>query len=262
MSAIGTPRARELGAGLRQARLARQMTLRQVADAMGRNESHPSRWENGKLVPSAEDIGALVHILGIGGDERDRIIHLAREMDNVDWVAPGIGKQLAALIEAERVAVEIVSVEPLLVPGLLQTEEYAYSIIEAHGGDPCRARQEALVRVGRQTILTRRRPPKYVAAIGESALRYAPCSPQVMADQLHRLLVVGQQPNVTIVVVPNQMGHYSPAVFGPFWVIDADNGPMVYLESSWSSTLLSSTRAVDAYRRAEADVVDSSLGVE
>ncbi|HEX9337624.1 MAG TPA: helix-turn-helix transcriptional regulator, partial [Pseudonocardiaceae bacterium] len=221
MSAIGTPRARELGAGLRHARLARQMTLRQVADAMGRHESHPSRWENGKLVPSAEDIGALVHILGIRGEERDRIIGLAREMDSVDWVAPGIGKQLAALIETERTAVEIVNVEPLLVPGLLQTEEYAYNIIEAHGSSPGQARQEALVRIGRQAILTRRRPPNYVAAIGESALRYPPCGARIMADQLHHLLVIGQQPNVSIVVVPSRMGSYSPAAFGQFGIIES-----------------------------------------
>jgi transcriptional regulator with XRE-family HTH domain len=107
------------------------MTLKQVADAMNRNESHPSRWENGKLVPSAEDIGALLHILNITGEERERIIQLSREMDNPDWVAPGVGKQFAALIEAERDAIEIINVEPMVIPGLLQTEVYAYSIISS-----------------------------------------------------------------------------------------------------------------------------------
>lgn len=235
--------------------------MKQVAEAIGRHESHASRWENGKLVPSAEDLGALVQILGIRGDERERLIQLAREMDSADWVAPGIGKQLAALIEAERSAFEIVSVEPLLVPGLLQTEEYAYNIIEAHGSDPGQARQEALVRVGRQAILTRRHPPKYVAAIGESALRYAPSGARIMVDQLHHLLVVGQQSNVSIVVVPNQMGHYSPASFGPFVIIEMDSGPMVQLDSAWSSTTLSTPRAVEAYRRLADTVVSSSLGV-
>jgi transcriptional regulator with XRE-family HTH domain len=260
---VDTPRARELGAALRQARLAKHMTLRQVADAVGRAESHTSRWENGKLIPSAEDLGALLVILGISGDERERLIQLAHEIDNPDWVAAGIDKQLAALIETERIAKQIVFVEPTLVPGLLQTGEYAYSIICARDGNSSQARHDALIRIGRQSILTRRNPPDLVCAVGESALRYPPCTASIMAEQLHHLLKAMQQPNITVVVVPNELGCYSPAVFGSFQIVDpGDNRPMVQLGSFWSSTTLTNMRAIDAYREAAAITIRHSLGVE
>jgi transcriptional regulator with XRE-family HTH domain len=263
MRSGGTPRARELGAALRQARQSKQLTLKQVADALGRHESHASRWETGKLVPSAEDLGALLQILDIRGDERERIIQLAREIDSPDWVAPGISKQLAALIETERVAKEIINIEPQLIPGLLQTEDYAYRIIEAHGGNPDQARHDALLRIGRQSVLARRQPPRLVCAIGESALRYPPCDAAIMANQLRHLLKAATQPNVTVVITPNVLGRYTPMTSGQFVILDPGDGkPIVQLESYWSSTTLTNMRAVVAYREAAATIVRNSLSAE
>jgi hypothetical protein len=84
-----------------------------------------------------------------------------------------------------------------------------------------------------------------------------------MIGQLQHLLAVGRQSNITIVVVPNRMGHYSPALYGSFVIFEsADRSPMVQLESSWSSTILSNMRAINSYRAGAVDIVDRSLGVE
>jgi transcriptional regulator with XRE-family HTH domain len=261
-NAGGTPRARALGMALRRARMANGMTLKQVAEAMNRNESHPSRWENGKLVPSAEDLGALLHILKITGDERESIIQLSREMGIPDWAAAA-GNQFAVLLETEREATAITNVESSVIPGLLQTEDYAYNIIMAYSHDVVRARQYALVRIGRQAVLTRRQPPEYVAVIGEQALRYPPCNRPIMVEQLRHLLDVRQRPNITIVVMPLRVGRFVPGQYGSFVLFESAVGkPMLLLENPWSSTIITSMRAIDDYRAGVVELMDNSLGVE
>jgi Domain of unknown function (DUF5753) len=119
------------------------------------------------------------------------------------------------------------------------------------------------VRIGRQSILSRRKPPVYVAAIGEFALRYAPCGAEVMAEQLHHLQEMMQRPNITIIVVPHRLGYYSPALFGPFVIVGTgDDKPLVQLESFGSSTTLTSVRAVGAYRAAADAIMNGSLDAE
>jgi transcriptional regulator with XRE-family HTH domain len=252
-----------LGAALRRARKAKGLTLKQVAEATRRAESHASRWENGHLVPTSEDLGAMLHIFDIIGEERDRVIQLKREIENPDWVAPGIGEQLAALTENERDAKTIIYVEPQLIPGLLQTEDYAYRIIERHGASPAQARHDTLIRMGRQAVLRRRNPPEFVAAIGEGALRFPPCGASIMVGQLAQLINLGKQANITIRVVPQQLGYYSPAIFGSFVFVETNSGrSIVVVESAASSTTLTTMRAIHEYRDASTRIANEALSAE
>jgi transcriptional regulator with XRE-family HTH domain len=254
-----TSRARALGAELRAARKAAGMTLEQLAGQLGRAHSDLSRWETGKRLPSEADTAAVLGILRVTGDERHRLLQLARDAADPNWVAPGVDKQLAALIEDEKTASRITNVEPLIVPGLLQTEGYATSIMVGAGATRGQAEQRVLVRLGRQRLLDRRNAPELVAIIGEHALHYPPCSRDVMVDQLRHLSAVAERPNVTIMVLPFDVG-YSPALEGPFVLLEFTQGaPVVQQEHYRSTTTLTDTKDVRDYVEAVAAIRGATL---
>ena len=196
-SSADTPRARALGAELRQARERRGLTTRRLAEIIGRSSSHISRWENGKLIPSEADTATVLAVLGINGADRDRLLELARDALDPNWIAPGTDKQLAALTEYERTAETITNVEPLMIPGLLQTYEYARHIMIAFGHSRGEAEHRATLRIGRQHVLTEAQPKQLVAIVGEFALRHPICPEDVMLAQARRLLELAERDKAT-----------------------------------------------------------------
>lgn len=243
-STAGTPRARELGAKLRRHRNAAGLTTAQVGAGVGRGHSYVSRWENGKLVPSPEDTASVLTVCGVNGAERDRLLKLAREAADPDWLAPGVDQQLAALSEYERSARQIIAAEPMLIPGLCQTFDYATATVAAFGAARAEAEQQAMTRLGRQHILTDPTSKRFEAFIGEYALRYSTCPREAMSGQLHRLIELGQRANVTIRVVRLdtplvEMTHGS-------WTLMSfeDTTPVVYLEHLGSTAAITDRRTV------------------
>lgn len=251
VSSADTPRARALGAELRQARQRSGMTTRELAESVDRSSSHVSRWENGKLTPSETDTATILAVLGVNGADRERMLELARDALEPNWVAPGTDKQLAALTDYERTATTIINVEPLMIPGLLQTYDYARHIIAEFGASGrSEADQRAQLRVGRQHVLTGSSPKQLIAIIGEAALRYPPCPAEVMAGQLHELQRWGARDHIDIRVLPIDRPA-GPAMSGSWALIEfADTRPVVQLEHYDTSTTITDVRAVGRYRNA------------
>lgn len=263
MNAANASRARALGAELREARKAAGLTISQVGEQLGRSHSDISRWETGKRLPPEPDTAAVLGIYGVTGEERDRLLQLARDAADPNWVAPGIGRQLAALIEDERMAVFMVNVENQVIPGLLQTQDYARSIMIGAGATSGEADQRVLVRLGRQQLLSRRNPPEFLAIIGEHALRYPPCTREVMIEQLHRLVAMAAQPNVTILVLPSRAGEYTPAIEGPFVLLEFARGePVIQQEHYRATTTLTDAKDVRDYQAAVKQIRDKALSPE
>ncbi|MCA1185543.1 MULTISPECIES: helix-turn-helix transcriptional regulator [unclassified Saccharopolyspora] len=249
-STADTPRARQLGAELRAARKAAGLSTSELGTRLGRSHTHVSRWENGKLTPREADVGAVLGILGVTGDERERLLQLARDAGDPNWVAPGVGKQLTVLTEYERTAQRITDVEPLLIPGLLQTGNYARSIMRGAGATRGEADKRVTYRLGRRDVLSRRTPVALNAIIGEHALRYPPCEPAVMVEQLRHLSEWVQRDNVEAQVLPLG-GGYSPALEGPFVLIEfSRDKPVVHLEHYRSSTTITDAKDVQDYQNA------------
>ncbi|GAA4876589.1 helix-turn-helix transcriptional regulator [Saccharopolyspora cebuensis] len=251
VSSADTPRARALGAELRQARERRGLSMRRLADAVGRSGSHISRWENGQLIPTEADTATVLAVLGVNGADRDRMIELARDAADPNWVAPGVDKQLAVLTEYERTAKTIINVEPLMVPGLLQTYDYARHIITAFGASSRgEANQRAHVRIGRQHVLSGNAPKNLVAFIGEVALRYPPCPNDVMVEQLWQLRQFSGFPNIDMRVLPIDRPA-GPALSGAWALIEfARTKPVVQFEHYDTSATITDARAVSRYREA------------
>ena len=244
------PKALALGAELREARKAKGYTLAALGARIGRSHDQLSRIERGLLGITVEDVATVLGVLGVQGQHRDDILQLAREAADPNWVATGVVRHLAILTGYERAASRIVNVEPLLIPGLLQTMDYARSVMTSAGATPSEAEQRATHRMGRQNILTRARPVTFEAFIGEQALRYPPCGRAVMLDQLHALLKWARMEHVTIRALPFD-GGYSPALEGPFILLEFPKGPsVVQLEHYRSATTLTEQGDVRDYQAA------------
>ncbi|MFC8373164.1 Scr1 family TA system antitoxin-like transcriptional regulator [Streptomyces sp. NPDC057239] len=127
-----------------------------------------------------------------------------------------------ASLEAE--AVSRFSYDPMLVPGLLQTEAYAQALLEAHFPplDEETVEQRVAARVARQALLTRKSPPiVFVFIVEESAVRRVVNSAAVMRQQLEHLLECSRMRNAELQIMPTARGAHSGL-----------NGPMVLLEST------------------------------
>ncbi len=243
------------------------MTVVQVGEALGFHQSTISRWERGETMPDDADTAAVLAIYGVRGEERNRLVELARLNMIADWVAPHGGEQLAALMEYERRAERIFHVSPFLIPGLLQTRAYAGSLFIDSGAPPEAAERGVGIRLGRQRVLIGRRPVAYVAVIGEQALRYPACDEQIMIEQLNHLLAMSERPNVEIRVLPLELRKYSPAFEGQFILLELQrDNPVVQVASCRSVSMLTNVRTVGRYQEAAdrilADSMDAGASVK
>ena len=127
-----TIRSRELGDGLRQALEKVGLSGKQAAKNLNCTPSYVSMLLAGKRVMREVDIAAFLGMCGVSGPERDRLLALSRDQDNPGWLqqhGSRLPKQLLTLMDHENKAITISDFQPMVVPGLLQTGEYARALI-------------------------------------------------------------------------------------------------------------------------------------
>lgn len=203
-----TVRRRRLAAELRRLRERADLTGDDVAAQLNWSASKISRIETTKTGAKISDVRKLLELYGVGEPHRDELISLAREAERKGWweaYSDALPADYAAFIGLEEEAESAVNWEPLVIPGLLQTTEYARATIQ--GGQPIEVMPPSLVearveaRLRRQQILTRPRPLELSVVIDESVLLRNIGGEQVMRDQLDRVVEVAQLPNVTVRVL-------------------------------------------------------------
>lgn len=140
----------------------------------------------------------------------------------------------ASWVDAEQRASVIRWWEPLLVPGLLQTADYARMVFDAWQAIDGGADTDELVtaRLARQAILDRQSPPSFWALVDETVLHRGVGDPKVMQDQLLHLAEMAERPRVTIEVVPADVGVHV-GLLGAFAMaaFEDDTPGIVYMES-------------------------------
>lgn len=140
----------------------------------------------------------------------------------------------------ERRATALRSWEPLLIPGLLQTVDYAREVLRRGQPNDSDAGIEERVsaRMERQQILDRADPPLLLAVIDEGALRRVVTSPEVMQQQLAHLLKMAERPKLMLQIVPMGAGAH-PGMAGPIMIASCDGGPDVaYLDTALEGQLV------------------------
>ncbi|MHA6798603.1 helix-turn-helix domain-containing protein [Bounagaea algeriensis] len=239
-----------LGAELKQLREVNRMSTRSVARALGTSPAWVSRTETGERRAAVEDVHALCRVYEVNAELREQ---LAAKAEGDDGVTTFLGRddaysdEQANLTLLEEQATGITVFELALVPGLLQTAEYAHHIIGTVDRTEAEVDRRVSARLGRQVLLTRSRPPRVRFYIDEFALHRPIGGSGVMQRQLWRLVSDGQMSHVHLRVVPAGVGAYS-GLDGPFTLFEFPAlDPYVYLENRLGGVFVSTPEKTGGY---------------
>ncbi|WP_344863218.1 helix-turn-helix transcriptional regulator [Amycolatopsis ultiminotia] len=253
-TAMLTPRIRTLGTALREARLEAHFGLRELARRVGANPALVSNWELGQRVPGIEDVAGILGALGVVGEDKQRILCLARGTTDPGWIT--LGRQaepdhLAGLLACERVATSLVEWHPLLMPGLLQIPDYARAAFVAGGLPPSAAERQADVRTGRRPLVVGPSAIPFEALIGEAALRNPIGGPETMARQLRFIAdLAATSAKLRVLVIRSGVGGH-PGLSGQFSLYGMRAAePIVYFEHHSSGAFILDEGDVGNYRDA------------
>jgi transcriptional regulator with XRE-family HTH domain len=245
---------------LRKLRVGAGLSGAELAKSVGMSGSKISRVETCENGIYLDDVEKLLDFFGVKGKRRVELLDLARNAEQRGWLrveGPDLPQDWQTWIDFESEASALFSYEPLMMPGLLQTPEYAHAIIRATGSGLSDDRIGVMVgsRMSRTSLLTRSRPLKLHAIIEESVLTRPIGDDEALARQLNHLADSAARPNVTVRVVPTDAGLH-PGLNGPFVIMDYDNeASLVLHENKVTSLFLDEQEHIDTYTAAWDELV-------
>jgi transcriptional regulator with XRE-family HTH domain len=204
-----TARRRELGSMLRSLRAGTGLTTEEVAERLGVSRSKVSRLENGRRGASQGDIARLCDLYQVEEGQRARLAELAAEGKQRGWwQSVNLPYADYDYIGLEAEAESISDYGLALVPGLLQTRDYASALVRANAPvlAPQIVEERVQARMARQRLIASGGGPSLAAVLDESVLHRVVGTPMIMAGQLRQLIEMGKWPNVTIRIVPYEAG--------------------------------------------------------
>ncbi|MER5976935.1 helix-turn-helix transcriptional regulator [Streptomyces sp. NPDC001857] len=265
-----TVRRRRLGQELRKLREDKGMTAEQVADRLLVSQSKISRLENGRRSISQRDVRDLCGVYEVE-DQRmvDSLMEMAKDSRQQGWWHAFGDVPYSVYIGLETDAASLRVYDPQVVPGLLQTRQYAETLIAGALPEtaPAEIDKRVQVRMRRQErISAEENPLRLWTVMDEAALRRVVGGRSLMRDQLEYLVEQSQLPHVTVQVIPFDMGAH-PGLNGQYAILefpDASDSSVVYIEGVTSDLYLEKPNDVQKYSvmyehlRAQALNVDQS----
>jgi transcriptional regulator with XRE-family HTH domain len=263
-----TARGRRLRYELRRLREEAGLTNSDVGRLLEWSPSKVSRIETGQSRVQTGDVRDLLEIYGITDQATiEALVQLAREARRRGWwtrYTDVLGSGTYVGLEAE--AAVLRTYESMYVPGLLQTEDYARTVIHAvlTRPDPETVERSLTARMARQEMLTRPDAPEIWAILDESVISRPVGGPEIMRAQLRHLIEVSTRPNtpVTLQIMPFVAGAH-PGMNGPFVILDfhaSTDPPMVYLETATDGLYLDEPADVERYTLRFNHLVARALG--
>lgn len=247
-----TVRRRRLGFELRQLREAAGLTIDRVAEALEFSESKISRIETARVSATPRDVRGMLELYGVSGGQRDALIQIARETREKGWwQAYSDVPIVPAYVGLEVAAASIRIYQSLVVPGLLQTVEYARAVIrsvfpELH---PEEVERRVELRMARQALLTQDDPLSLWVILDEAALRRRIGGSEVMREQLRHLTESATPPTVTLQVLPFAAGGHA-GIDGAFTILgfpEPADPDVVYLDHAGGDLYLESAHEIQRY---------------
>lgn len=228
-----TVRRRELGALLRALRTERGLTVEQVATQLLCSPSKVSRMETGQRGATARDMRDLCDLYGVTDPaERSRLANLAAQGKQQGWWQSYELDYFATYVGLEEAATATRQYQSTVIPGLLQTAEYARAMAEVLEVGPRRVEELVEVKMRRQSLLATKLSSPLSVIIDEAVLHRLVGGSRAMGDQLRHLIDVTEKySNITIQVIPYAVGAH-PAMESTFAILDfAESVPsVVYVE--------------------------------
>lgn len=215
-----TVRRRRLAGELRRLRDQAQLTIDDVAEKLECSASKISRIETGHVGVTPKDTRELLKLYGVDADQLEALVQLSREARKKGWWHSYNEVFTGAFVGLEAETSSLRAYQALLIPGLLQTEDYMRAVIRAARPDATDAQIEKRVkaRLARQRLLAEVDPPRYWAVIDEAVLCRSVGGPHVMHAQLLWLTDRATLPHVTIQVLPFAAGAHA-GMEGPFLIL-------------------------------------------
>ena len=244
-----------LGAHLRRLREAQGVSREDAGWEIRASESKISRMELGRVSFKERDVEDLLTLYGqVDTDERERLLALARQANTPGWwhrYGDVLPNWFQSYLGLEAAASLIRTYEVQFVPGLLQTADYARSVVLLGHG---RAKAEEIdrrvdLRMRRQKILDRPEAVQLWAVIDEAVLRRPVGSRSTMRGQIQALIDATQRQSVHLQVLPFQVGGHS-AAGGAFSILrfpDQELPDIVYVEQLSSALYLDKRDDVELY---------------
>lgn len=258
-----TVRQRELGKRLRELRSRHDLTVEDVAEKLLCSATKVSRLETGARRPSLRDVRDLCVLYGVDEATSTELMGLARGAREQGWWTQYDDLNLDPYIGLEQDAVAITCYSMYYMPALLQTEDYARTIIKAIAPriDTNILQQRVEVRLRRQQQLEEETRPRYRVLLDEAALRRRVGSPATMVAQLNKVLAAARQNKATVQVIPFNAGEYA-AVDAYFVLLEFDDpnlSPVIFIEGLTSHQYIERKADIARYREAIESMRDSAL---
>ena len=231
------------------------LTREEAGEAIRASEWKIHRLENGQVGFKERDIVDLLRLYQVTEPtEIAEFVALAREANSPGWwqhYGDVLPRWFRTYVDLESAARLIRTYEGQFVPGLLQTDDYMRAVVQGAHLDESSEElgRRVRLRMARQTLLTREHPPRLWAVVDEAALRRPVGGPEVMRGQLERLIEAAKLPNVTLQILPFDVGAHS-AMQGSFSILrfpDRELPDVVYLEHLTNAVYLDKREEVERY---------------
>jgi len=264
---------RQLGRYLRDLRNSQRLTVRAAAERLEWSEAKIWRIETGQVSLRSLDVEAMCRIYGATAELTEALMGLAKETKARGWwhaYGDVIPEGFDVYIGLEEAASAFSWYESELVPGLLQTERYAHTLIAADnpGVDVEEIDRRVRLRLARQTLLRRvTAPPRLEIVLNEAIIRRPIGGIHIMTEQLDQLVQLGELPSVALRIMPFSAGLHLGIMSGPFVILRFPlNGegretepPTVYVDGFTGALYLDKQNEIGRYDGAFTDIWGTAL---
>jgi transcriptional regulator with XRE-family HTH domain len=257
----------QLGKQLRLLREQAKLTTEDVGLQLDCSPSTISRMEGGKVGIRRSTLEQLLDIYELHDHEhRETLIALAKQGKRRGWFARygDLPSAYSRFIGLEAAAHEMRNYEALIVPGLLQTEEYTRALFQGRASGVEGSIEDAIeahvsARRERQELLSRSENPlKLIAVLDESVIRRQIGGPDVMRAQLKRLVEISEAHNVVIQVLPFDGGAYA-GMAGSFAILSFLDAPSVVFAEALAGDIYQEAGDVQRYQGVFEDLRAAAL---
>lgn len=179
-------------------------------------------WEIGKRAPKAKDLARCEELMGSNGRLAWSLHHWVPRETAYEW--------LDQWISIEEQTNQLLWFETTVIPGLLQTDDYARTVLEmnawAHGVE-----EQVQTRLERQKVLTGDGAPLFVAVLDEAVFRRPIGSSKIMYEQLMHIIELAKRPNIIVQVIPFDRGQHA-GFAGPFVIASVNGKDVAYVDNA------------------------------
>jgi transcriptional regulator with XRE-family HTH domain len=237
---------------LRRLREQAGVTIESVADRMDCSSSKISRIETGHIGASPRDVREMLSIYSVAEELADELLQVARDARQKGWWQMYGTALTGAYVGLEAAASRIKAFEALMIPGLLQTPDYATAVIRAARPDITieLLRRRIEVRSKRQSLLSQDDPVDLWVILDEAVFHRTVGGTAIMSVQLGRLLSAAQEPNIAVQVLPFDRGAHA-GMEGAFSILEYEEDvyqDLVFAENAAGGLFLEKDGDLDRYQ--------------